>query len=172
MRRRNSASSASGTLLRKGRTVLPSDAAAERAADEDPADIIVLLEKQAARKMSIFLDSNPSNPLATSFISSYEINRSPLAYFHDSRASGAGRTWTLRPSTRSTGGLRKTRSPSLTPALTLTVLSKSRATVTGRMRAMPPSTTATLKPSPLKTIASDGTISDGVVRGTFSSTVQ
>ena len=34
------------------------------------------------------------------------------------------------------------------------------------------STTATLRPSPLKTIASDGTISDGVFRGIFSSTVQ
>jgi hypothetical protein len=46
MRLRNSASSASGTLLRKGRTVLPSDATAERAADEDPADIIVFLKKR------------------------------------------------------------------------------------------------------------------------------
>jgi hypothetical protein len=56
--------------------------------------------------------------------------------------------------------------------LTLTALSKSRATVTGQTRAMPPSTTATLRQSPLKTIASDGTISDGVFRGIFSLTVQ
>ena len=40
------------------------------------------------------------------------------------------------------------------------------------MRATPFSTTATLRPSRLKMIASDGTISDGVLRGIFSSTVQ
>jgi hypothetical protein len=50
--------------------------------------MIVLLEKRAARKMSIFLDSIPSNLLATSFISSYEINRSPLAYLATAAPAG------------------------------------------------------------------------------------
>ena len=41
-----------------------------------------------------------------------------------------------------------------------------------RMCATPFSTTATLRPSRLNTIASAGTTSEGVLRGIFSSTVQ
>ena len=50
MRLRNSASSASGTLSRKGRIALPSVAAVERAGDEDAADIVVLLDKRARHR--------------------------------------------------------------------------------------------------------------------------
>jgi hypothetical protein len=65
------------------------------------------------------------------------------ALIYDSCAGGPGRILTLWPSARSTGGLRITWSLSLTPALTSTVVPKSRTTVMGRMRATPSSTTAT-----------------------------
>jgi hypothetical protein len=65
------------------------------------------------------------------------------ALIYDSCAGGPGRILTLWPSARSTGGLRITWSLSLTPALTSTVVPKSRTRVMGRMRATPSSTTAT-----------------------------
>src|SRR4029450_1925954 len=75
-----------------------------------------------------------------------------IAYFHlPPQVSGAtyllasavgGWALTLLPSTRSTGGLRTTTSPSLTPSRTSTCVPKSRATDTLRMWASPPSTTA------------------------------
>jgi hypothetical protein len=74
------------------------------------------------------------------------------------------------PSTKFTGGLRITWSPTLRPVSTSTRVPKSRVTLTLRISALPPLSTATCSPLRLKMIASAGTTKDGVVRGILSST--
>ncbi len=87
------------------------------------------------------------------------------------RSVRLGRTWTLRPWARSTDGLSTTWSPALTPSLSSTCVPRSRAIETLRNCTAPSAMSATCTPWLLKTTASAGTSSEGVLRGMCSSTV-